>query len=529
MPRRPLVRAIDWSSGRPLNGRYKLISKLGEGGMGAVWLCEDLLLRRKVALKTLFADRAELAEEDLERFRREVAIAHAINHPNVARTYDLGEAAGVHYLTMEHLEGETLVARIKRSDPLSSTEVRAIAVNICQGLRAAHKAGVVHRDLKPANIMLVPDARVAVIMDFGIAAAVDDDEPNPEELVEVSANAPWEVTSAGRGTPTYMAPEQWDGQRGDARTDLYALGVILYVSLTKKVPFKAATNQELADLHRSSPAPNLETLVPGVDRDLAKLVAACLAKRPEQRPQSVGDVLERLDRGQRRKQAIAQVAGATTILAILLSLVGVGLWTIAHSAVIREMRPAQARLAEAIANQIAADDLDRIGASKSITSPEFLRVHRLLERYHQRDPEIKSLYVMKPATAAGHFTFVVDLYPKDVDRDGNGVIEDEEKGSLPGDDYAGEASGQIVEGSKAAIPMADTDFTRDSWGLSLSGYAPVLRDGKTTGYFVGADEGNSHLEHFQIRLLVILLVTWLALSVTFAVLRQRFAAAKSSQ
>ncbi len=506
---------------------YEITSKLGEGGMGAVWLCEDLLLRRKVALKTLFADRAEMADEDLERFRREVAIAHAINHPNVARTYDLGEAAGVHYLTMEFLEGETLVGRIKRSEALPSSEVREIAVHLCQGLRAAHRAGVVHRDLKPANIMLVPDGRVAVIMDFGIAAAVDEEQPAPEDVVEISATAPWEVTSAGRGTPTYMAPEQWDGQRGDARTDIYALGIILYVCLTKKVPFRASTNQELADLHRSAPPPSVESLVPGVDRDLARLVAACLAKRPEQRPQSVDEVLERLDRGRRRKQAVAQTAGTAAIVAVLLSLVGFGLWSMAHSAVIREMQPAQARLAEIIANQLSADDLDRVLAAKDINIPEFKRIHSILQRYQERDPEIKSLYVMKPAATAGHFTFVVDLYPKDTDRDGDGTISDDEKGSLPGDDYSGSDSGQIVEGSRSLTPMADEDFTRDSWGLSLSGYAPVLRDGKHSGYFVGADEGNSHLEHFQMRLLIVLLATWLLLSATFGLLRQRFVAAKS--
>lgn len=517
-----MVRAIDWSTGRPLNGRYRLVQKLGEGGMGTVWLCEDLLLRRKVALKTLFADRADLAEEELERFRREVAIAHAVNDPHVARTYDLGEALGVHYLTMEYLEGETLVARIKRGEPMSSQQVRDIAIPLCKGLRAAHMAGVVHRDLKPANIMLVNDHRQVVIMDFGIAAALDEDDPRPEDNVMPSNSAPWEVTSAGRGTPTYMAPEQWDGQRGDARTDIYALGVILYVCLTKKVPFRAATNQELADLHRTGSVPRLETVVPGVDRHLARLIHDCLAKKPEQRPQSMQDVIDRLQRGRRRRQALAQVAGASAGLAVLLTLVGLGLWTIAHDAVIREMRPAQARLAEVIALQVSADDLDKVSKPQDIRSTEFERVHSLFEAYRKRDPELKGLYAMKPAAQPGHFTIVVDLFPKDEDRNADGVVDDEEKGSLPGDDYDGRDSGRMIEVPKAREPLADDDFTHDAWGIALSGYAPVLRDGARSGYFIGVDQGNSHLANFKIRLLVILAATWLALTVLFAVLRQRF-------
>ncbi len=496
-----------------------MLQKLGEGGMGAVWLCEDMLLRRKVALKTLFADRHSITEEDLERFRREVAIAHAINHPGVARTYDLGEAGGVHYLTMEFLEGETLVDRLKRGEPLTSDQLREIAVPLCKGLRAAHRAGVVHRDLKPANIMLVKDHRRAVIMDFGIATAVDETQTSPDEPMQPVANVPWEVTSAGRGTPTYMAPEQWLGQRGDARTDIYALGIILYVCLTKKVPFKASTAQELGDLHQNAPPPKVESLAPGVDPDLAKLIAQCLAKRPEDRPRSMDEVVERLTRGQRRKQLTFQLLAAAAASAVLLSLVGMGLWAIAHGAVIREMRPAQARLAELVALQLSAADLNKLQTKSDIDSPAFRKVHGLFERYHKRYPELAGIYAMRATDAPHQYVIVADLFPLDTDRDGNGQIDEGEQGAPPGTTYDGSQSPHMAEALAGDGPVADETFTSDAWGLTLSGYSGVLQDGVRTKYFVGADARNTPLAAFKLRLVVILALSWLAMVVGFAALR----------
>ena len=514
------IRAIDWGTGRPLNGRYRMLQKLGEGGMGAVWLCEDILLRRKVALKTLFADRNQVTEEDLERFRREVAIAHAINHENIARTYDLGEAAGVHYLTMELLEGQTLVDRLKKGEPMSAQELREMAIPLCNGLRAAHKAAVVHRDLKPANVMLVNDARKVVIMDFGIAAAVDEPQ-DPDEVLQPVANVPWEVTSAGRGTPTYMAPEQWAGQRGDQRTDIYALGIIFYVCLTKKVPFKATSSQELADLHQTQLAPRVEALAPATDRLMANLIAQCMAKRPEDRPQSIDEVLDILERGKGRRAYVLQTVGMSLALALVLGLVGLGLWSLAHRTVIREMRPSIGRLAELVALQVDAADLDTVLADKKVDSPAFERVHRVYERYYKRYPELKSLYAMRPAKEPGHYTIAVDLYPKDTDRDGNGAIDEDEAGSLPGEDYDGSDSPGMAETAQTVGAVADDDFTSDKWGISLSGYCAVFKDGKRTPYFVGADASNVPMARFKIKLIVILGALWVLLSTGFAVVRAR--------
>lgn len=514
------IRAIDWGTGRPLNGRYRMVQKLGEGGMGAVWLCEDILLRRKIALKTLFADRNQVTEEDLERFRREVAIAHAINHENIARTYDLGEAAGVHYLTMEYLEGDTLVDRLKKGEVLTSVELRELAIPLCEGLRAAHKAGVVHRDLKPANVMLVNDARKIVVMDFGIAAAVEEDS-DPNEVLQPVANVPWEVTSAGRGTPTYMAPEQWAGQRGDQRTDIYALGIILYVCLTKKVPFKAANSQDLADLHQNQLAPRVEVLAPATDRGMANLIARCMAKRPEDRPQSMGEVLDILERGKGRRAYVWQTIGMTLALGAVLALVGLGLWSLAHRTVIREMKPSIGRLAELIALQVDAADLDKVLADKDIESEAFQRVHRVYQRYYKRYPELKSLYAMRPGKQPDHYTIAVDLHPKDTDRDGDGKIGEDEAGSLPGDDYDGSESQGMAETAHTVGPVADEDFTSDDWGISLSGYCAVFKDGKRTPYFIGADASNDPAARFKLKLAVILTALWVLLSSGFAVVRAK--------
>lgn len=515
---RPPVRSIDWTTGRLLNGRYRMVRKLGAGGMGAVYLCDDVLLRRRVALKTLFSN-AQLDEEDLDRFRREVSIAHAVNHPNIARTYDLGESAGVHYLTMEFLEGRTLVDRLREGAAMTSAEVREIAVPLCQGLRAAHRAGVVHRDLKPANVMLVNDDRKAVIMDFGIARAGDEDEQHGTRApLEQNATIPWEVTSAGRGTPTYMAPEQWDDESGDARTDMYAFGVILFVCLTRRAPYRAESAEALAMLHKNAPIPDVAALVPGVDRDLAKLIRHCLAKRPQDRPDSVDAVLNELQRGARRRKQVLSLAGISLALAGLLLLTGLGLWTMAKSAVMQEMRPSQARLAEVIALQMDARALDEVNRTKAIDSPAFVRAHRVLERYKDSNPELLSLYVMRSTSHDNQYEIVVDLLPKDRDLNGDGVISQDEQGSAPGRRYDGTGTPAMAEVLRTGRAGSDTDFVADDWGLSLSGYSPVVEDGRTTAYFVGVDARNDQLERLRVRLAVLFSVVWLlgTISVTIA-------------
>jgi len=490
-----------------------MLQKLGEGGMGAVYLCEDVLLRRKVALKTLFADR-QVGEEDLERFRREVAIAHAVHHPGIARTYDLGEAAGVHYLTMEYLEGMTLVDRLRDGPALTSDEVRRMAVPLCEGLRAAHRAGIVHRDLKPANIMLVPGERKVVVMDFGIARSMahpDDEHP----ALDAPPSQGFDVTSAGRGTPTYMAPEQWQGEGGDARTDVYALGVILFVCLARRAPFRAETADGLGTLHQHEPAPLVTRFVPKADKDLVLLIRDCLAKRPADRPQSMAAVLDRLQRSSRRKQNFFVVLATALVAAGLLAVMGLGLWTLAKRAIIREMRPALGTLAETVALQVDASDLAKLDTDDDIDSPAFRRPHAVLERTKQRFPALNALYIMRASKTPNEFEFVVDLHPRDY-QDEHGDLK---PGSAPGDTYDASSSPAMSEVLAAGTPVADAEFVEDAWGVALSGYAPVLQDGKPSPYFVGVDARNDQLERLKVQLVVLFSVAWVLVLVGFAIAR----------
>jgi predicted Ser/Thr protein kinase len=503
----------EWLPGRLLNGRYRIVKKLGVGGMGVVYLCDDLLLRRNVALKTLFAHR-QLTDDDLELFCREVALAHMVNHANIARTYDIGRADGVYFLTMEYLQGRTLVRRLQQGGPLTAREVRELAVPLCEGLRAAHKAGVLHRDLKPDNVMLVQDERRAVIMDFGIAVAMEG--PRETGTEGSSDPSPWAVTSAGRGTPAYMAPEQWDRESGDARTDIYALGVILFLCLCEQLPFKAGTPTEVGEKHRHQPPPDVAAMVPGVDRDLARLIRDCLSKDPKDRPQTVDDVLKRLRRWHVRRSWVLRVALTSVVAGLLCFGAGVLVWDVAQRAVIREMRPALTRLAELVAERIDPDDLDKVQTPQDIDGAAFRRVHAVLDHFKARDPEISFMYTMQLGSQREKYVFVVDLDPRDKDKDGDGVIEPSERGSPPGLVYDGATMPEMAQTLLTGQPQADAEFRADAWGVTLSGYAPVLRNGEPTRYFVGVDGRNDQLEALRAKLAVTLAFVWVLAVAAYA-------------
>ena len=496
----------EWQAGRLLNGRYRIVRKLGVGGMGIVYLTEDLLLRRHVALKTLFAQR-RLTDDDLELFCREVALALAVNHPNVARTYDIGRADGVYFLTMEYLAGRTLVRRLQHGTTMTSAEARALAVPLCEALKAAHRAGVVHRDLKPENVMLVQDERHVVVMDFGIATAMEGPR-DPLDPAGGASASPWAVTSAGRGTPAYMAPEQWDGESGDVRTDVYALGVILFLCLCKQLPFRAGSPTEVGLKHRHEPPPDLTLLAPGVDRDLADLIGACLAKNPAERPESMDDVLRRLGRSKFRRAYVARVAATAVVTALLCGGAGLLVWSVAQRAVVREMRPALMRLAELAAEKIDAEDLDRVQTPADIDGTAFGRVQAVLGRYKQGNPEISYLYTMQLGTQRNKYVFVVDLDPRDADNNSDGVVTPDERGSPPGLTYDGTEMPEMAQTLRTGQPQADAEFRADPWAVTLSGYAPVLRDGRPTAYFVGVDARNDQMEALRARLAIVLAFVW---------------------
>jgi HAMP domain-containing protein/predicted Ser/Thr protein kinase len=252
--------------------RYEIRGLVGRGGMGAVYRAWDRELDEEVALKVLDADGGDPAAE--QQLRREIKLARTITHPNVVRAYDFGEADGVRFFTMEYVAGATLRELLDESGKLALTPALQIAKQMCRGLGAVHRAGIVHGDLKPANVVVMTGG-VAKLTDFGVARA------------RRQAGTPLS------GTPPYMSPEQVRGAEMDERSDLYSVGVVMFEMFTGRRPFDASDPFELMRLHIEEPAPNPRTLQPTLPDVLAQAILACLAKAKADRPASAGD-LDRL-------------------------------------------------------------------------------------------------------------------------------------------------------------------------------------------------------------------------------------------
>ncbi|HVY46582.1 MAG TPA: serine/threonine-protein kinase, partial [Minicystis sp.] len=237
--------------GQVIDGKYKLVRLLGSGGMGAVYEGENLRIRRRVAIKMLHAAVSSQAET-VARFEREAQAAGQIGSEHICEVLDLGVLPdGTRYMVMEYLEGETLTARIERGGRLTPAASIPLLVQVLEGLGAAHAAGIIHRDLKPDNVWIVPQRGgmrdFVKILDFGVS-----------KFTQAAGGDEMKMTRAGTvmGTPYYMSPEQARGGQIDARTDLYALGVVLYQATTGQVPFDAATfNELLFKIVLEAPAP----------------------------------------------------------------------------------------------------------------------------------------------------------------------------------------------------------------------------------------------------------------------------------
>jgi serine/threonine protein kinase len=293
-------------------GRYEIVSELGSGTMGVVYKAHDPQIDRLVALKVLRPDRV-VSQEFVSRFLREAKAIGRISHPNIVTVYDVGQDHGTIYIAMEYLEGRPLNEVIK-SQTLPTTEALKLCTQVAEALHYAHSKGITHRDIKPSNIILTPDNRTK-LTDFGIARIED-----PETA---------QMTQAGDilGTPVYMAPEQVLGQQADGRTDLYALGVILYEMLVGKRPFGGGN---IAAIFRSiTHDPPQDPMRAGAvdDRRLADLILKCLAKDRARRFQSgaaMADALKQcLDTGdhpfpESRHQTEPSGSKRSTIVAVAL-------------------------------------------------------------------------------------------------------------------------------------------------------------------------------------------------------------------
>ena len=278
-------------SGTLLGGRYRIIGLLGRGGMGEVYRATDLALGQSVALKFLPEEAAQ-NQRLLERFHGEVRVARQVSHPNVCRVYDIGEAEGMPFISMEYVDGEDLASLLLRIGRLPADKAIETARKLCAGLAAAHDRGIIHRDLKPQNIMMNKRGDV-VIMDFGLAAIAD----------QLSG------AEVRNGTPAYMAPEQLKGSEVTGKSDIYALGLVLYELFTGKRPYAGNSAKDLLRQEESAQLTSMTSIASDIDPAVEKAIRRCLEPDPARRPANALSIAAALPGGDPLAAALA--AGET--------------------------------------------------------------------------------------------------------------------------------------------------------------------------------------------------------------------------
>ncbi|MBK7859103.1 MAG: protein kinase [Archangiaceae bacterium] len=281
-----------------LSGRYLLKARLGEGGMGTVYLAHDRELDREVAVKLLAASLVNDTEV-VERFEREARMTAKLDHPNIVPVYDVGRHQGRPYMVMKNLEGTTLAALLREKGGLTADETLKLLRQLAAGIDFIHSKGFIHRDIKSGNIFVGSDGQ-ATLLDFGI-------------LRQSHAGEGLTKTGVVMGTPHYMAPEQAIGAKNvDHRVDLYALAVVVFECLTGTLPFDADSELRLIQLQAHAPPPDLLERAPWIAKPVAEVVKRALAKRPEDRFSSAAEMLKALDAayGAAKTQVVPQAAGA---------------------------------------------------------------------------------------------------------------------------------------------------------------------------------------------------------------------------
>ncbi|MEJ7596565.1 MAG: protein kinase [Kofleriaceae bacterium] len=280
----PLVRlepAVDPMIGRDIDNRFRVVERLGQGGMGAVYRAHQHSVGREVAIKVIHPNLIS-DPEIIRRFLREARLASKLNHPNAVSILDSGQTSdGLFYLVMELVTGNTLDALLGRAGSLEASRLIRIGVQVCDALQAAHELAIVHRDLKPANIMLLAGSRDFVkVLDFGLAKSL-----LPDDIAEIS------TSGSLHGTPAYLAPERARGGVGDCTSDLYSLGCILYLLGSGMLPFNASNLHDLLMKQVTEPAPPMV----GVPFALARVIDRLLEKDPRKRYQSASETRDALE------------------------------------------------------------------------------------------------------------------------------------------------------------------------------------------------------------------------------------------
>lgn len=277
-----------------LESRYQILKELGRGGMGIVFQAQDKQLNEQVAIKIL-SPMVSSDADALERLKREVSAARRITHPNIIRIHDISEMNGLQYVSMEYFHGTTLKDYIRQNAPLSINQAQNIAAQICDGLDAAHKQGIIHRDLKAQNI-IVNSLNQIKIIDFGLA--------HTSHLQGLTA------TGLIMGTPEYMAPEQVAGRKVDERADIYSLGIILYELFTGKVPFSGDSAIAVGFKQMKEEAPKPRTMNPAIPQSVEAVIMKALEKDPYRRYQTALEVRNELQAAILQPVAAQAIVGA---------------------------------------------------------------------------------------------------------------------------------------------------------------------------------------------------------------------------
>ena len=262
--------------GQKINDRYEIIRSIGEGGMANVYLAEDTILNRKVAVKILRGDLAN-DEKFVRRFQREAISASSLSHPNIVEMYDVGEDDGKYFIVMEYVEGKSLKSLIKKRGGLTLPETLDIMLQLTDGIACAHNSYIIHRDIKPQNIIILDDGRVK-ITDFGIAQAL-----NRHELTE---------TNSVMGSVHYLPPEQANGTGTTIKSDIYSLGIVMFELLTGKVPFKGENAVEIAIKQMKDPMPSVREYKENIPQSIENIILKATAKNPKNRYDSVLEMQE---------------------------------------------------------------------------------------------------------------------------------------------------------------------------------------------------------------------------------------------
>ena len=392
-------------AGTVLADRYRIVTLLGRGGMGEVYKADDLKLHQVVALKFL-PEGLGVRGAALARFHAEARIARQVSHPNVCRVYDVGEVGGLHFITMEFIDGEDLASLLRRIGRLPGDKAVEVARQLCAGIAAAHDAGVLHRDLKPANVMLDGRGRIR-ITDFGVAAVA-------REVREPAVLA---------GTPAYMAPEQLTGQDASIRSDIYALGLVLYEVFTGRAVIDAASIAEALVHHASQPATPTHR-VAELDPVVEHAILRCLQREPAARPASAIEVAAALPGADPLQAALAAgetpspemvaAAGRSGVMrpALAVTIAALSLAALAGATVLRTRTRVEGRLPLPLPPEVLAHEARRLIAGFGYPDPPvdtaygfeyhsaYLRYDRLILRRPNRWPGLE-----KPLPAVVHFWY----------------------------------------------------------------------------------------------------------------------------